>query len=78
MSYQTLSESRPVARKDYRCVWCYETILAGTKHLHAVGICDGIQDDRWHLECAEASEVYSKESDEFLPGSFKRGTTEEL
>jgi hypothetical protein len=79
MSYILFSETKPVARKEHRCVWCNENILIGEKHIRADGMYDGFQHDRWHNECRDAANRYWKEwkEDEFMPGIFKRGTTEE-
>lgn len=81
MSYQLLSKTSPVARKEYRCVWCPEKILVGEKHVHEVSKHDGhLQDHRWHLECSQAAESFFRKegADEFYPHSCKRGTSEEL
>lgn len=80
MSYCRISETQPKARKSYPCIWCRERILQGEKHLHRVGSFYGeFQDDRYHLECVEATERYFKESgeDEFEPHSYQRGSTQE-
>ncbi len=78
MSYQLLSESTPIARKQYQCVWCPEKISKGEKHFHVVGKCDGdLQDDRYHSECRLAACKWFQGEDEFEPQMFKRGTCEE-
>lgn len=80
MSYLLLSETKPVARKEYRCIWCPEKILKGEKHIHESSKYDGdFQDHRWHMECKKAADSFFRENDEceFEPHYFKRGTTEE-
>ena len=80
MNYQLLSDTEPVARKEYQCIWCPEKIEKGTKHRHEVSKYDSeLQDHRWHLECAKASQEYFHESgeEEFEPHACKRGTLEE-
>lgn len=55
MSWQGISDSYPVARKDYQCVWCPEPIRKGEKHYRYVGTYDGdFQSNRAHLECDDA------------------------
>jgi len=80
MSYQLLSETNPVARKEYRCIWCPEKILKGEKHYHEVSKYDGdFQDHRWHEECKAAADLFFRKhgEEEFDPHSNKRGTSEE-
>lgn len=80
MSYQLLSETQPIARKDYPCVWCPETILKGFKYVREVSKYDGwFQDHHWHPECYLAAKEFFREygEDEFPPREFKRGTIEE-
>lgn len=80
MSYQLLSETEPVARKEYRCIWCPEKILKGEKHTHEASKYDGeLQDHRWHLECRAAAASFYREygEEEFQPHAFNRGTDEE-
>ena len=77
MSYQLLSNSYPVARKDYPCIWCPETIAKGTKHRHERSKYEGeFQDHRWHVECNDAAQAYFRKygEDEFEPHANKRGT----
>lgn len=81
MGYQLLSETQPVARNDYQCIWCPERILKGEKHIHEVSKYDGdLQDHRWHLECKKAADenFRKNEEPEFDPNSFKRGSFEGL
>lgn len=80
MSYQLLSETEPVARKEYRCIWCPELILKGEKHVHESSKYDGdFQDHRWHLECKKAADGFFRKcgDGEFMPHACKRGTNEE-
>ena len=76
-----LSTTMPVARKVYRCIWCDDHIYIGDLHVKTVGIFDGdFQNQRFHRECEEACGRLCNEnhgSVEFMPGEFKRGTTEE-
>jgi len=78
MSYQLLSTSSPVARKNHNCIWCGEPIEKGLKHERQVIIFEGdFQMNRFHVECGQASAKYFEDDSEFIPGSFKRGTAEE-
>lgn len=80
MSWQTLSDTEPKARKSYRCIWCGEMIDTGEKHRHQVGRMEGgFQDNRYHTECFEAAlQTWREDPDAgFEAYSFKRGTTEE-
>lgn len=76
MSFYTLK--KPIGRKTYTCQWCAETIPAGEQHSHSRGYndnCDGFFDCRMHTECEEAfSEI---DYEEWTPGAYKRGSTEE-
>lgn len=79
--YELLSETEPVARKDYRCIWCPELIRKGEKHIHEVSKYDGdFQDHRWHPECKKASYGFFRKygEEEFTPHECKRGTSEEV
>lgn len=64
--------TQPVARKDYRCEWCGETIQKGEKHAHFVGKWEGeFQDWRMHAECsvdADSEELM----DGFMPYEHPR------
>jgi len=52
MSYTQLRRTKPIARKNYRCVYCGEKIHKGEKHIHEISIFEGeFQDHRWHKEC---------------------------
>lgn len=79
MYYKLLSKTTPKARNSYPCIWCRERIAVGEMHVHLVGVYDGLQDDRWHLECYDAGQTYFAESreEEFEPHACKRGTNEQ-
>jgi hypothetical protein len=75
--YELISETEPVARKDYYCIWCPEKILRGETHCHEVSKYDGdFQDHRWHLECKKAADTYFRRygESEFQPHECKRGS----
>ena len=67
MSYTLIREAFPVARKKHRCIWCGEGIPVGLKHRHEISTFDGLQDHRWHLECAKSSQEHFEEGPEFSP-----------
>lgn len=80
MSYQLLSETKPKARKPYRCIWCPEQIAKGEVHVHEVSKYEGeFQDHRWHPECKAASDEFFRKfgEEEFEAHACKRGTMEE-
>lgn len=80
MSFDLLSQSYPIARKEHICEWCGEKIEKGEKYYRYVGFYDGnFQNTPLHLECAEAMDKHLKEDmdDEYTPYSFKRGSVEE-
>lgn len=52
----------PVARKEYKCIYCGEKILKGEKHCKATGAWEGdLQDWRMHNECNEAHEKENRQ-----------------
>jgi len=54
VSYELLSESKPVARKDHRCIWCGHKIENGTMYVNERSVFDGeMQNHHWHPECLE-------------------------
>lgn len=56
MNYTLMSQSEPVARKDYKCSWCGQVIAKGEKHAKQSGIFEGAyQTDRYHPECDKAA-----------------------
>lgn len=55
-----------VARKQYRCEWCFEPIFAGERHQQFKGKFEGDwQNWRMHNEC---SDDYGGDPDGFTPG----------
>jgi hypothetical protein len=79
MSYELIAETRPKARKAYRCIWCVEPIGKGEVHVHEVSKFDGeLQDHRWHPECQDAARTHFRETgeDEFQARQCLRGSTE--
>lgn len=74
MSYELLSESRPKARKDHRCIWCGQKIEKGTTYISERSVFDGeMQNHHWHVECSEASQEYFSQGEcEFDPYSNER------
>jgi len=81
MSYQLLSESKPKARKEHRCVWCYQKIIIGETYRREKSVYDGeIQNFAWHLECDEACKEEYKISGEceFSPGENDRPPRKEV
>lgn len=61
------NETRPVADKSHKCIWCVERIAPGTKHMRYVGIWEGDwQNWRMHVECLEAHERGEESWDETI------------
>lgn len=53
-----LSETRPCARREYRCGLCCEPIRAGERHYAQSNVCDGRVDTvRSHLGCSELAQL---------------------
>ena len=81
MSFTELNSKERIARKEHVCEWCGEKIVIGEKYFHYTGIGDsGFQDNKVHLECLKAMQEHFKFDtfdDEFMPYSFKRGSSEE-
>ena len=80
MSYELISQTKPVARTYHPCIWCHEPIVKGEKHIHEVGKFEGdFQDHRWHPECMKAFMDGYNENDggEFEPHAHNRGTSDE-
>jgi hypothetical protein len=74
MSYTLLSTTRPIARKQHRCIWCGQAIAKGESYFNERSIFDdNMQNHHWHEECLEAAR---RESDEcvweFEPYSNER------
>lgn len=68
-------------RKRHQCEWCGEAIEKGERCISRSYIFDGeIQSEWQHVECyAACSEVLSSSTGpiDWMPGEFKRGTSEE-
>ena len=58
----------PVARKNYRCEWCGQTIPKGEKHVHHKGVWESeFQDWRMHQECFDDGTGTEEIQEGFLP-----------
>jgi len=71
MSYHHLGSQRVIARKQHRCVWCDQPILAGSRYDRQSGIIDGdFQSAAWHEACLTGFDQYFAETreNEFIPG----------
>ena len=78
MAYEEIRAAHPVARKDYRCEWCAQTISKGEKHLHRVYRFEGdFNDGRMHLECEVAMDKspWDEVADGWVAGEPQRGVT---
>jgi len=75
MSFRLLAESRPVARKEHKCIWCGENILKGETYRRERSIYEEMmQDHKWHLECnSAAAEFFADGAEEFSPHDNPRG-----
>jgi hypothetical protein len=64
--FQMLSESKPVAQKNYECQVCRAPIKKGTRHIRQVFLEDGeFGTSRSHFWCSNSSECildYEKEN----------------
>lgn len=74
MNYTLLSETKPVARKDHRCIWCGEPISKGTQYVAERSVYDGeMQNHHWHEECQMAAQDENDGFDwEFMPYGNER------
>ena len=75
MSYALISERSHMATKRYRCIWCGESIFAGTKYVREFSVYDGdVQKHCWHPECKDAANDFFREEgeDEFAPWENER------
>jgi hypothetical protein len=74
MSWTFLGESKPVARRNYRCFICDTRILKGEKHVARRGVGDdGPTTKRFHLECEKLSSSWSQDDWEcHWPGDVDR------
>jgi hypothetical protein len=76
LSYSEIKNVELTVRKNHRCVWCAETILARQLAQFRVYVFDGEFTNDWmHPECyaamlASPSEAYC---DGFMPGDYERG-----
>lgn len=68
-------------RKRHQCEWCGEAIEKGEQCISRSYVMDGeIQSEWQHIECHDAcNEVMAHNCGplEWMPGEFKRGTSEE-
>ena len=61
-----MSTSKPVARKQHRCIWCGEPILSGTKYLFQRIRWEGsVHTQHWHFECEQAQQQEGRETGEW-------------
>jgi hypothetical protein len=76
MSIDLLSETRPIARKDHRCIWCGQSIPKGSQYVYEVSVFDGdMQNHHWHEECLKSARTNNDEGEwEFMPWSNERPT----
>jgi hypothetical protein len=66
MSWTLLSETRPIARKSHRCIWCGQGIAPGEQYLNVRGVYEGdMQNQHWHPECAQAQQQEGRETDDW-------------
>jgi hypothetical protein len=74
MTYRLLSETRPIARKAHKCIWCGESIPVGEQYLRAKVAGEGtVSDQAWHFECKDdCDETSLYDGDEFMPHSNER------
>lgn len=78
MSFQLLSQTESIARKEHDCIWCREKIQVGEKYSKQTGVFEGdFQANKFHPECLEVSFIYCKHEPEFEPHGYKRGSMEE-
>ena len=76
MGYTLLSETRPIARKDHRCIWCGEKIPKGEQYVAERSVFDGdMQNHHWHQECLEDVHENNDTAWEFMPYSNERPKT---
>ena len=73
--YNLLSETRPIARKDHKCIWCGQKIAKGEQYIAERSTYDGeMQNHHWHSEClADCRTVNANEGTwEFSPYENER------
>lgn len=74
MSYNLLSLTDPVARKDHKCIWCGQKIAKGEAYMNERSVFDReMQNLHWHPECWKDSRANNDEPEwEFTPYSYDR------
>lgn len=73
MSYTLLSETKPIARKDHRCIWCGQKISKGERYVAERSVFDGdMQNHHWHNECLADARENSDYEWEFMPYGNER------
>jgi hypothetical protein len=73
VSWETLNDTTPKARKRYQCSGCCEVIEVGEKHRYQVGKLDGdFQANRWHPECFWFASDSCEIEEGITPGNFSR------
>jgi hypothetical protein len=81
MSYSEI-ENRLVlkTKKDHQCAWCGEKIKSGESAQYRVYVFDDFTRDWMHPECYGAMGKLPRDDwayqEGWMPGDFKRGTTE--
>lgn len=71
MGYHCFSEKRQTARRNHRCIWCGNVVLAGSRYVRENSIYDGRhQNFAWHEACrADALAGWRAGADEeFIAG----------
>lgn len=80
MSYQLINDCERISRKEFKCIWCAESIPVATKYHYEVSKYEGrLQIHRWHPECRHAAQTdydWNDSDGEFNPGDMKRGSAE--
>lgn len=63
MSYHCFSDTKTVARKPHRCVWCSRLILSGSTYRREHSVYDGHhQNFAWHEACRKDADDWFSES----------------
>ncbi len=76
--YESLSTTRPKAKKRHQCFWCSEWILPGEQYVREIGVFDEeFQSTAYHPECDKAAVEWCAENhgETFSEGEFTRGST---
>ena len=79
-AYDLLKKTARTARKQHKCIWCDEPILAGEGYIDERSVYDyRIQAFKWHPECWEArgreAAVLYEDDLEWDAGEHRRGMT---